>query len=487
MSNYSDPAHTDRPNLEQKRKLAKDLLKAVKRLDGGGAARFIWNHPRFRGKTGQDVIREGVTLVEAQHVIARESGFDSWPKLKEYIRLLEVEPDGPVAAFEDAVHATIRGDAKRLKALLHAHPEIATMRSTRRHRCVLPHYIAANGVENEHQVAPTNAPEIARILFDAGAATVVDATAEIYGSGPGSTPLVALVSSTHPHEVGVQAELVHIFCEAGASVNGVEDDGLPIHVALGFRYPQAASALAECGARIDNLPTAAGLGRLDLVEAYLDESSQLVSNACHFPNPKHDRFPRSVAPHPSATLQQALVFACMSGRTAIAKLLLDHGVEVNGGPRRGITALHEACYQGQAEAAHLLLQHGADPTIRDRMWDSTAIGWADGGKQSNLIEWLFELSKVDILDAVELNRFGMVRRLLEANPSLANAPKGKGAALRYAAFKNNLKMAKLLLEFDADPTLRNENGHSALDYAEKSNDQEMIQLLTAAAQRKSGQ
>ena len=121
------------------------------------------------------------------------------------------------------------------------------------------------------------------------------------------------------------------------------------------------------------------------------------------------------------------------------------------------------------------------------MWDSTAIGWADGGKQSNLIEWLFELSKVDILDAVELNRFGMVRRLLEANPSLANAPKGKGAALRYAAFKNNLKMAKLLLEFDADPTLRNENGHSALDYAEKSNDQEMIQLLTAAAQRKSGQ
>ena len=107
-----------------------DLLKAVKRLDRSNAARFTWNHPRFRGKTGQDVIREGVSLAEAQRVIARESGFESWAKLNEYVGLLEVEPDGPVAAFEDAVRATIRGDARRLRALLKAHPEIATMRST---------------------------------------------------------------------------------------------------------------------------------------------------------------------------------------------------------------------------------------------------------------------------------------------------------------------------------------------------------------------
>ena len=77
-------AHSDRPHLEQKRKLAKELLKAVKRLDGGQAARFTWNLPRFRGKSGQDVIRDSVTLADAQHVIARESGFESWPKLTEY-------------------------------------------------------------------------------------------------------------------------------------------------------------------------------------------------------------------------------------------------------------------------------------------------------------------------------------------------------------------------------------------------------------------
>lgn len=473
-------ARSDRPNLEQKRKLAKELLKAVKRLDGKQAARFTWNHPRFRGKSAEGVIGESVTLADAQHVVARESGFDSWPKLIEYVRVLEAEPDGPVALFEDSVRAIIRGDANQLRALLRSHPDLVTMRSHRQHRCVLPHYVAANGVEDEHQIVPPNAPEIARILFDAGADKVVDATTDIYGGGPGSTPLVALVSSAHPHEAGIQAELVRIFCQAGASVNGLDDDGLPLSIALGFRYPKAADALASCGARVDNLPAAAGLGRMDLVETYLDDSLSLVSEECHFPNPNHDAFPRSVARHPPATLQQALVFACMSGQALIAKRLLEFGVDVDGGPRCRITALHECCYQGQAEAAHLLLQHGADPTLRDDMWHSTAIGWANGGGQSSLIQWLFESSKVDILDAIELREYAIVRRMLEADPALSNAPKGSGGALRFASFQEDTRMVKLLLEFDADPMLPNKDGHTARDYAEKGGNQKLLDLFNEA-------
>ena len=483
MTDVSDGARSDRPNLEQKRKLAKELLRAVKRLDGSHAARFTWNHPRFRGKTAQDVVRSGVTLTEAQHVIARESGFASWPKLKEYVRLLESEPGGLVAAFEDAVHATIRGDVVRLKSLLRSHPEIATMRSTRDHHCLLLHYVAANGVENEHQIVPPNAPEIAEVLLNAGAAAVIDSTADVYGGGGGSTPLVALVSSTHPHEAGVQAELVHLFCSAGAAVNGIDDDGLPLSVALGFRYPRAAQTLADCGARIDNLPVAAGIGGRDLVEAYLKAGSKLVSQPCYFPNPRHETFPSSTAPHPAATMQQALVFACMAGHVSVARLLLDHGVDVNGGPRCGITALHECCYQGEAEAAHLLLHRGADPTIRDQMWDSTAIGWADGGSQKALIEWLFEQQRVDILDAVELRRYKIVRRMLQDDPSQANAPNQQGGALRFAAFQGDTEMVRLLLEFQADPTLANENGHTAVDYAERSGNDEIVGLLNNAKQK----
>ncbi|HBE68949.1 MAG TPA: hypothetical protein DDW52_12445 [Planctomycetaceae bacterium] len=487
MSNAKDNPRTDRPNLEQKRKLAKELRRAVKNLDSSNAARFTWNHPRFRGKSGRDVVREGVSLSDAQHVIARESGFESWPKLKKYIDLLDAEPDGPVAVFEDAVRAIIRGDAGQLQALLRSHPSLATQRSHRRHQCVLPHYIAANGVEDEHQIIPPNAPEIARILFDAGADQVVDATAGMYGGGSGSTPLISLVSSVHPNEAGVQEELVRVFCDAGASVNGLDNDCMPLSTALGFRYPEAAKVLADCGARIDNLPTAAALGRVDLVEAFLDVSGGLESQECHFPNPNHRPFPKSTAPHPAQTLQQAVVFACMCGHASLAKRLLDLGVDVNGGPRCGITALHEACYSGQAEASHLLLEHGADPTLRDDMWRSTAIGWANAGGRRSLVRWLLDTCDVDIRDAVELWQPAIVRRILKSAPPSLRSRAGLGDVLRLASMRGDVEMVELLLEFGADPAQQCEDGHTAIVYAEKFGNQQVLDLLNKAKDARKGE
>ena len=472
-----EPSRSHRPNLEQKRKQAKDLLKSVQRLDGKNAARFTWNHPRFRGKTAQDVIREGVSLSEAQHVVARESGFASWPKLVEYVEILHSNPDGPEAAFEDAIRAIISGETEQLQQLLKQHPGIATMHSSRHHRCVLPHYLAANGVEDEHQIVHPNAAEIARILFAAGADEVVDSMTDAYGGGPGSTPLVALVTSCHPHEVGVQDKLVHVFCDAGANPNGIENDGLPLSMALGFRYPKAATALVNCGARIDNLPSAAALGRLDAVRRFMDPGGESTSKECTFPNPGYESFPESRFPHPDRTVQQAFVFACMCGQLKVAKFLLEQGTDVNAGPRRGITAIHEAAYQGQAEVVHWLVSNGANPTLRDEMWNSTAIGWSDGGNHPELMQWLFTLDQVDIQDAVEQRCYDIVERILGQSSVLANAPDGKGGLLRHAAFHNDRRMAQLLIDHGADATLCNENGHSALDYAEKNGHHDMLELL----------
>ncbi len=473
-------ARSDRPNLEQKKKLAKELLAAVRKLDSRQAARFTWSMSRFRGQSGQDVIKAGVNLADAQHVIARESGFESWPKLVAYIRELEAEPTGSVARFEDAVRAMIRGDADEFRNLLAKNPELATARSTRHHHGTLAHYLAANGVENEHQITPPNAAEIARILFAHGGAAIIDSPCDIYGGGSGSTPLVALVTSGHPHEAGVQGDLVREFCKAGANPNGLDDDGMPMQCALGFRYPKAAQALAECGARIDNLPTAAALGRMELVKQFLDPGENIVSARCVFPNPGFIEFPESTAPHPHPTMEQALVFACMCGQKEIAELLLNHGVNVNGGPRRGVTALHEACLQGRSDIARFLLKRGADPTLRDEMWNSTAIGWSGEAKNVELVEELFQAGRVEFLDAVEFGKYDIVRRQLEADASLANAPNGQGAALRHAAFKNDLKLARLLLEFGADPSLPNDAGTRARDFSEKGGHAEMIELLASS-------
>jgi hypothetical protein len=471
------PAHRpspDRPHLEQKKKLATELLADTRKLNHAQANRFLWNCPRFKGRSTADVLRMAPKLTDAQHVVARESGFESWSKMRQYIEFLEDDPGGPAALFEEAVRAIIGGDVEGLRTLLEKHPELATMQSQRHHRSYLPHYIAANGVENEHQITPPNAVEVARVLFAAGADAVIDRPAGFYGGGGSASALVGLVTSGHPHEAGVQADLVRVFCAAGARVDGIDGDGLPLSMALGFRYPAAAQALAECGARVDNLIGAAALGRLELVHEMLD--GRRPSEACELQNPRLC-FDRSTAPHPQPLLEQAFVFAAMCGNLASLELLFGGGVDIHAGPRQGITALHEACQRGQLETVQWLLERDADPTRRERQWGATPLGWTNAAQQPEIAEEILRRGRVDILDAIELERWDIVRRLLREDPELANGPEGRGAPLRYAAAKGDLALARLLLDAGGDPRLPNEAGHRAKDYAEKNGHTALVELL----------
>lgn len=362
---------SERPNFENKRNLAKSLLKNIKAGDENAVLRLTWHHPRFKGKSATDVLSARPTLADCQLTVAKESGFDSWPRLKGYIEQLDTEPRGPIARFERAVRCIIQGELQELRDVLRAHPDLSTARSPRSHHSVLLHYVAANGVENEHQKTPANIVEIAKLLFTTGADAVVDATAEIYGGGPGSTPLVGLVTSCHPAEAGWQAELVRVFCRAGASVNGIDNDGLPLACSLSFRYPAAAEALQECGARLDNLIFAAALGHDDLVAEIL---RQPPSSWQHFPNPFSNS--KSKLDHPRPIAQQAFIYACMAGRFNAARALLDYGVDINASPNRGATALHESAYQGNLPMVRFLLESGADKTLCDEQWKSTPAQWA---------------------------------------------------------------------------------------------------------------
>ncbi|MEH6565067.1 MAG: DUF1835 domain-containing protein [Halopseudomonas sp.] len=75
-STSNNPISHGRLNLEQQRKRAKELLKAVQAGESPALERVnCWLPPRS----------EPLRLAEAQLVIAREIGFASWPKLKQHI------------------------------------------------------------------------------------------------------------------------------------------------------------------------------------------------------------------------------------------------------------------------------------------------------------------------------------------------------------------------------------------------------------------
>ena len=91
-----------RPNLEQYKKQAKDLARACAAGDSDALARLQRHHPRF-AKNRAD---QRVKLIDAQLVLAREHGFESWPRFAAHITTLNLER--AIAGIEDPVAAFIR-------------------------------------------------------------------------------------------------------------------------------------------------------------------------------------------------------------------------------------------------------------------------------------------------------------------------------------------------------------------------------------------
>jgi len=115
-----------RPSLEKYKKQAKELLKAYRSADVETIRRVKRNHPRFEklAEPGFDISK--CALADAQLVIAREHGFESWPKFVHRIGVINSEAAAvanPVAAFIEA--AIWHGTLEAAEAVLAAHPAIA--------------------------------------------------------------------------------------------------------------------------------------------------------------------------------------------------------------------------------------------------------------------------------------------------------------------------------------------------------------------------
>src|SRR5262249_34668097 len=117
-----------RPSLEQYKKQAKELVKKQKTGDSEIAGRIRQHHPRLQKLSGSQFRNAKVTLADAQLVIAREHGFQSWVKFAQHIAAFAHAR--AAAAVEDPPAAFIRaavwhGSLERAEAILAAHPALA--------------------------------------------------------------------------------------------------------------------------------------------------------------------------------------------------------------------------------------------------------------------------------------------------------------------------------------------------------------------------
>jgi ankyrin repeat protein len=125
---------SDRPDLDQLKRQAKELLDA---FAAGAPAAVSEVEAHYRGAD-----RATFALHDAQLILARAYGFDSWPKLKAYV-------DGvTVRRFRDAV---IAGDRARSAAMLSVRPELG--------------HASIDNLQVLHHAVLNRSPEMVRLLM----------------------------------------------------------------------------------------------------------------------------------------------------------------------------------------------------------------------------------------------------------------------------------------------------------------------------------
>lgn len=118
-----------RPDLNQYKKQAKELLRACRAGDSDALARVEAHHPRASSAAA-------MKLADAQVVIAREHGFESWPKFASHIEQLRIA--AAIANLADPVDAFLRaalvprdgtshsgGTLDEANAILARYPQVA--------------------------------------------------------------------------------------------------------------------------------------------------------------------------------------------------------------------------------------------------------------------------------------------------------------------------------------------------------------------------
>jgi len=205
-------------------------------------------------------------------------------------------------------------------------------------------------------------------------------------------------------------ELAELLVTAGADINAEVSWGMtPLQWAANMGSRDVAKVLLAHGAAPQlNMWCAAGLGMLDVVQSFWDSASPSTlkpgagqtrtrdltpqsgkSGQPRDPGPGDGKWGKAPPPEGYAELvSQAFHIAARNGHVEVAKFLLPKGADINCRGFFGAPGLHWAAIRGHKAMVEFLIGHGADLTLRDQQFNSTALGWALEGNQTEIAELL---------------------------------------------------------------------------------------------------
>jgi ankyrin repeat protein len=411
MSSAFRRALPARPNLEQQKKQAKELLTAFR----GGDAEAV---NRVRSELPDKSV---ITLGDAQFVLAREYGFKNWVALKERIETLAGERMTPVDHFKKAVRDS---DAKRLRRVLQQNAELRAQINDPMFSFDAPALLATSDVNVadvllEFGADPNRRSDwwaggfhalhvargaLAERLLAAGAIPDACAAANL-----DRAELLARLIAEDPSRVAERGgdgktplhfarsrEVVDLLLNAGADIDARDVD----HRSTAAQWmlgddpddarPELAKYLVERGASVDIFLIAA-LGLAERARAMLEANPSLLAlrtsqgeyaekppSSYHIyqwtigPNLtplqvaarfKHDDTVRTMQRF--ASPQQRLLLACHQGRRDEALEIVRSypGIveRLEGADRRALT---DEAWAANAPAVELMLELGFDPSAR---------------------------------------------------------------------------------------------------------------------------
>ena len=433
----------DRPNLEQYKKQAKELLRAWNAGDSAAVARFREYHPRLTNVAEPDSRSATLTLADAQLVLAREHGFESWPKFAQH--LAEATTKQPTAdrIWQAAREGIVSGDAATLDALLREHGDV--LRAGPPRSGWWGDYSQGDGrfiIGKEHFFESWDQYAAFREAWQNPSSPVAHFELAVDAAITGDIPTLEHLLGKHPALIRARSPRTHhatllhyvgangvegfrqrtppnavtvagVLLDAGADINAVADTyggadtlGLvatSIHPIMAGVQQELMELLLDRGASVTAASGGAGLsgkivnaclgnGRPGAAEFLAMRGAPLDLEAAAGLG-RLDSVKRFFTIDGSLTggateqqMRDGFSWACEYGRADVVDFLLRSGMDVTSKLRpHGQTGLHWAAYGGHAATVRVLLQHRAPVEVKDDRFETPPLGWAmhawSGGRE----------------------------------------------------------------------------------------------------------